>query len=143
VQGHQDGVPGRAHCGTHSLSRPLVPFYVHHVRGRLRARFAELIDNPAAVAAAVARLRRINGVGAVGGNPLLGSLIVEYDRDVLSPPLLAWKLLDHGFAVQATEPETRPLSPQVSVLSNRLVATAIGSAIEAIVHRAVLALVAG
>jgi hypothetical protein len=60
--------------------------------------------------------RQWRGCGAswcrVGqGNPILDSLIVEYDRDMLSPTLLSRKLYEQGFAIHAHRAETRSFSP--------------------------------
>src|SRR4051812_14568401 len=91
-------------------SAALAPSYVHHARGRLRAKFARLAGDTAAIAETESRLARIPGVTAVKGNPLIGSLIVAYDPGVLSPASIPGVLREQGLAIDraAVSPKLPP-----------------------------------
>jgi len=144
VREDQASIVERDHAGTDAVLPHLMAFYVHHVRGRLRAKFVELIDDPGAMALAVARIRRIPGVAFVQGNPILGSLIIEYRASVLSPDALVTQLGENGLALWPSGSETRSARrPHAEARPTRLIDTVVGSAVEAIVRGAVLAVIAG
>jgi len=58
--------------------------YLHAIDGRIRVRFPELRGNRRASARLRKDLRGLSGVTKVEGNPLTGSLLVEYDNNRLS-----------------------------------------------------------
>lgn len=115
--------------------------YVHHVRGRLRARFDRLIGDTPAMEAAELRLSAVPGVRTVSGNHLLGSLIVQYDPLVLPSEQVPEVLEEQGFAIgrMVAPPPSSVLAP----LAETALAAASRGLVDALVHRAVLAVILG
>lgn len=115
--------------------------YVHHVRGRLRVKFDRLIGDPKAMDAAELRLSAVPGVRAVSGNHLLGSLIVQYDPLVLPVERVPEMLEEQGFAIgRKVAP---PPSPALAALAETALSAASRGLVDALVHRAVLAVILG
>ncbi len=65
------------------------PTYVHQVPGRFRMELPHFKNNPSAIECARERLGSVAGIRSVRGNPVLGSLTVEYDPGMKSETLLS------------------------------------------------------
>jgi copper chaperone CopZ len=78
----------------------------HHLPGRLRLRSALLKGNTRAAAQAQRQLAEIGGVRSAGANPSTGSVLLEYDPEVIPPTKLIDVLAAHGYIIGASEPET-------------------------------------
>jgi hypothetical protein len=78
----------------------------HHLSGRLRLRSAVLKGNALASEEARRHLAQIVGVTSVRGNPSTGSVLLEYDPNVISPSSVSDVLATHGYALGATVAET-------------------------------------
>jgi copper chaperone CopZ len=64
---------------------------VSYIHGRIRLRFKELPD-PLIVGTAAARIKTVPGITTVEIKPTTGSLLIEFDPDILPPE----KLLETG-----------------------------------------------
>ncbi len=62
--------------------------YIHHVPGRLRVRNPMFKNNPAMVDEIRNCLQNAAGVESISSNPLTGSVVVNYDPDLLPPEQL-------------------------------------------------------
>ena len=51
-------------------------------------------------------LAEISGVRSARANPSTGSVLLEYDPDVIPPTKLTEVLATHGYIIGASEPET-------------------------------------
>jgi len=78
----------------------------HHVPGRLRLRSAVLKGNALASEEARRHLAQIVGVTSARANPSTGSVLLEYDPNVISPSNVSDVLATHGYALGASEVET-------------------------------------
>jgi hypothetical protein len=78
----------------------------HHLPGRLRLRSAVLKGNALASEAAQRHLAQIDGVTSARANPSTGSVLLEYDPNVISPSNVGDVLATHRYALGATEAET-------------------------------------
>lgn len=78
----------------------------HHLPGRLRLRSALLKGNARASEEAQHRLAEISGVKSASANPLTGSILLNYDTEVIPPTNLIDVLATRGFIIGASEPET-------------------------------------
>ena len=78
----------------------------HHVPGRLRLRSAVLKGNAFAIEEARHHLAQIDGVTSVKANPSTGSVLLEYDLNVIWPSNVSDALTMHGCAVGVTEAQT-------------------------------------
>jgi hypothetical protein len=79
---------------------------VHHLPGRLRLRSGVLKGNARASEEARRHLAQISGVTSASANPLTGSVLLEYDPNVISPRKVGDVLATHGYALGASEAET-------------------------------------
>ena len=91
--------------------------------------------------AAELRLSAVPGVRTVSGNHLLGSLIVQYDPLVLPSEQVPEVLEEQGFAIgrMVAPPPSSVLAP----LAETALAAASRGLVDALVHRAVLAVILG
>jgi hypothetical protein len=78
----------------------------HHLPGRLRLRSAVLKGNALASEEARRHLAQIDGVTSARANPSTGSVLLEYDPNVISPTNVSDVLAAHGYVLRATEAET-------------------------------------
>ena len=78
----------------------------HHLPGRLRLRSALFKGNARASEEAQRHLAEITGVRSARANPLTGSVLLEYDPEVIPPAKLLDVLATHGYVLGAGEPET-------------------------------------
>jgi copper chaperone CopZ len=78
----------------------------HHLPGRLRLRSAVLKGNALASEEARRHLAQIDGVTSAQANPSTGSVLLEYDPNVISPSNVSDVLATHGYALGPTEAET-------------------------------------
>src|SRR6202047_5680477 len=78
----------------------------HHVPGRLRLRSAALKGKVRASEQARRHLAQIEGVTSARANPATGSVLLEYDPNVISPSNFSNVLATHGYALGASEAET-------------------------------------
>jgi copper chaperone CopZ len=77
----------------------------HHLSGRLRLRSALLKGNARASEETQRHLAEIRGVTSARANPTTGSVVLEYDPDVISPSKVSDVLAAHGYILQATGAE--------------------------------------
>jgi Heavy metal associated domain 2 len=80
----------------------------HYLSGRLRLRLARLKGNARVAEEARFHLAQLTGVTLTKANAGTGSLLVEYDRAVISPGKVIDVLETHGYISAAAEEETRP-----------------------------------
>lgn len=71
--------------------------YIHHVPGRLRVRTMRLKRDPHRAHAAEQLLQDIHGVTAVRANAVTGSIIVNYQRDVVHGDSILEVLAARGY----------------------------------------------
>ena len=78
----------------------------HHLPGRLRLRSAVLKGNLRASEEVRRNLAQIGGVSPASVNPITGSVLLEYDPEVIPPSKVVDVLATHGYIVGAGEQET-------------------------------------
>jgi copper chaperone CopZ len=110
---------------------------VHHLPGRLRLRSAVLKGNTFASEEARRHLAQIDGVTSVRANPATGSVLLEYDPNVLSPDKATEVLAAHGCALRATEARTETGGKR----ADQLASAAMNWAINAIAERLAMAMI--
>jgi hypothetical protein len=81
-------------------------YLVHHLPGRLRLRSALLKGNARASEETQRHLAEIGGIRSASANPLTGSVLLEYDPEVIPPAKLIDLLAIHGYVPEASAPET-------------------------------------
>jgi len=99
-------VPAPIVAGAGDRSTALEFDLAHHLPGRLRLRSAVLKGNAFAIEEARRHLAQIDGVTSVKANPSTGSVLLEYDPNVISPSKVSDVLATHGYALGASEVET-------------------------------------
>jgi copper chaperone CopZ len=99
-------VPAPIVAGAGDRSTALEFDLAHHLPGRLRLRSAVLKGNAFAIEEARRHLAQIDGVTSVKANPSTGSVLLEYDPNVISPSKVSDVLATHGYALGASEAET-------------------------------------
>jgi hypothetical protein len=117
------------------------PAYVHHVPGRLRLKAAEFRQNPSLLEAARRELIALRGVSSVSTNPLIGSILVEYDPLVSAPAALSEAMQKRGFPciwLEAPRVDTAGQTP----LTESLAGMAVRTLFELLVERFLVAVVA-
>lgn len=77
----------------------------HHLPGRLRLWSALLKGNARASEETQRHLAEIRGVTSARANPTTGSVLLEYDPDVISPSKVSDVLAAHGYILRATGAE--------------------------------------
>jgi copper chaperone CopZ len=77
----------------------------HHLPGRLRLRSALFKGNARASEETQRHLAEIRGVTSARANPTTGSVLLEYDPDVISPSKVSDVLAAHGYILRATGAE--------------------------------------
>jgi hypothetical protein len=125
--------------------------YVHHVPGRLRIKSQAFKNNEENAALARTLFQGLAGVHAIELNGLTGSLLVRYDKSLLSSNKILGLLVANGFISHLPDLGRRPVPRRISArLRNhairnlvtalpRIIADAV---IEKLLQRAALALVA-
>ena len=99
-------MPGPIVAGAEARTVALEFDLAHHLPGRLRLRSAVLKGNALASEEARRHLAQIDGVTSARANPLTGSVLLEYDPNVIAPTNVSDVLAAHGYALRATEAET-------------------------------------
>ncbi|PTB17894.1 hypothetical protein C9I57_25555 [Trinickia symbiotica] len=123
---------------------------IHHVPGRLRLKLSAIKRNDARARLAEQQLGVLDGVRSAIGNPLTGSLVVRFDPELISAErifaeLRACGLLDALAIPYVTAPAaTMPqIGGMARAMPSRSLADAlVDKAIEALVERCAIALVA-
>jgi hypothetical protein len=126
-------------------------YYVHHVPGRLRIK-SQVFKNRDGDATAVRRvLDDLVGVHATEINELTGSLLVRYDKSVLSSSKILALLVAHGVLSHLPDLKRRPAARRISAgLRDHAIRNLVAAlpriiadlVIEKLLQRAALALVA-
>src|SRR5215831_8825019 len=78
----------------------------HHLPGFLRLHSALLKGNARAAKETQRHLAEISGVRSASVNPSTGSVLLEYDPDVIPSTELIAALATRGYVLRASEPET-------------------------------------
>jgi Heavy metal associated domain 2 len=78
-------------------------FYLHHVPGRLRIQTPRLQNSEEAARVACDNAMMIDGVCRARANPTIGSLLIIYDRQRLTPARL-WEALCERGLVSGVQP---------------------------------------
>ena len=99
-------VPGPILAGAWESPAALEFYLVHHLPGRLLLRSAVLKGNALASEEARRHLAQIDGVTSAKANPSTGSVLLEYDPNVISPGNVGEVLATHGYALEPTGTET-------------------------------------
>jgi hypothetical protein len=125
--------------------------YVHHVPGRLRIKSHAFKSNEQSAKLARALLQDLAGVHAIELNGLTGSLLVRYDKSLLSSSKVLGLLVANGFISHLPDLGQRPAAGRVpATLRDRAIRNLIVAlpriiadvVIEKLLQRAALALVA-
>jgi len=95
-------VPAPIVAAAGDRSTALECYLAHHIPGRLRLRSAVLKGNAFAIEEARRHLAQIDGVTSVKANPSTGSVLLEYDPNVISPSKVSDVLATHGYALGAS-----------------------------------------
>lgn len=69
----------------------------HHVKGRLRLKINLLIDNKEAIDYLTGNLKKIEPIKKIEVNPMIGSVLINYDEDQIDPIIIisaCLKILD-------------------------------------------------
>jgi len=90
-------------------------YYVHHIPGRLRVRIPSLKKDPRKIEDIKAILQ-INGIQKTRVNPLTGSVVINYDPDILTSRYLLDVLKTSGYF---REDRIFTLDTQIEMASNR------------------------
>ena len=90
-------------------------YYVHHIPGRLRVRIPSLKKDPRKIEDIKAILQ-INGIQKTRVNPLTGSVVINYDPDILTSRYLLDVLKTSGYF---REDQIFTLDTQIEMASNR------------------------
>jgi copper chaperone CopZ len=93
----------------------MMKYYIHHVPGRLRVRIPSLQKDPRKIEDIKAILQ-INGIQNTKVNPLTGSIVINYDPDILTNRYLLDVLKTSGFF---REDRIVTLDTQIETASNR------------------------
>ena len=109
----------------------------HHVPGRLRLRSAALKGKVRASEQARRHLAQIEGVTSASANPATGSVLLEYDLNVIWPSNVSDVLTMHGCAIGVTEAQT----DAGAGWANKLASAARDWAINALAERIALAMI--
>jgi hypothetical protein len=96
-------VPAPIVAGVGARPTALEVDLTHHLPGRLRVRSALLKGNARAAEETQRHLGEISGVKSTSANPLTGSVLLEYDPELILPSKVADVLASHGYVVRATE----------------------------------------
>ena len=87
--------------------------YVHHVPGRVRVKCKALKNNEENAALARSLFQDVAGVHAVELNGLTGSLLVRYDKSLLSSGKILGLLVANGFISHLPDLERHPASSRI------------------------------
>src|SRR5215471_2207610 len=90
----------------------------HHLTGRLRLRSELLKGNARAAEETQRHLAGISGMRSANANPLTGSVLLEYDPEVILPSKVADVLATNGYIIGASEPETEAGSGRADKLAS-------------------------
>jgi hypothetical protein len=123
---------------------------VHHVPGRLRLKLLAIKRNDARARLAEQKLCALDGVRSATGNPLTGSLVVRFDPELVSAEQIFAELRACGLLDARAIPSvtggvvTVPRNGGIArAMPSRSLADAlVDKAIEALVERCAIALVA-
>jgi hypothetical protein len=113
---------------------------VHHVGGRVRLKSAGLKHDRAAMEAACSRLAALSGATSISSNPLIGSIVVNYDEARASPESMAATL--RGVGVVGAEPTTDFSGAEPASSSEYLASTIVPRVFEFLLERLAVALIA-
>jgi copper chaperone CopZ len=80
----------------------------HHLPGRLRLRSALFKGNARASEETQRHLAEIRGVTSARANPTTGSVLLEYDPDVISPSKVSDVLAAHGYILRRLALRPKP-----------------------------------
>jgi len=90
----------------------------HHLPGRLRLRSAVLRGDARASEEARRHLAEISGVRSASINPSTGSVLLEYDPEVILPSKVADVLATYGYIIGASELEAEAGSEWADLASS-------------------------
>lgn len=71
--------------------------YFHNVPGRLRVKIPTLKGRPARIKAVEDLLSNLDGTENIQSNPLTGSVVINYDPDLLAAQQIIQILVDHQY----------------------------------------------
>lgn len=115
--------------------------YLHHIPGRLRVKCASLKRNDKQVRRVCDYLRGIDGVVQAEANALTGSVLVRYDADVVPGETLLNSLKTLGCVHRETD-VSRPVTDATHPLVQRVADQVVQKAVESLIERSAMALVA-
>jgi hypothetical protein len=124
-----------------------IPQQYHLVPGRLRLKIASLKGSETRARLAETRVRDVDGVREVCANKLTGSLIVRFDPAIASVARIFDTLIQCDLIGSAPAPAVRTFpsastSTQPALAGETVADALIGKAVEAILERCALALIA-
>ena len=108
--------------------------YVHMLEGRLRIKVSEIKGSPDKAIEIESTIRELKGVSEVKANHLTGNVLVLFDSEETNHFHIIGTLKDLGCLTQDSRAASRPVS-------NKLTETLMGPIAQAVVERAILALI--
>ena len=76
-------------------------YYYHNVPGRLRVKIPTLKGRPARIKGVEDLLLNLDGAEIIKTNPLTGSVVINYDPDLLDAQQIIQILIDHQYFDEA------------------------------------------
>lgn len=121
--------------------------YIHHTPGRLRIKTLNLKRNQRATEFFADHLQGLDGVLRATANPVVGSLTVHYDPDLLRPEELLEHLKERGLlaaeaALPAQDPRRQALDRATTKYAESIGRALLEKLLEKALERAAVALVA-
>jgi hypothetical protein len=115
-------------------TRMLGTSYIHMLEGRLRIKVTKLKGSPDKAVEIESTIRELKGVSQVRANHLTGNVLVLFDSEETNHFHIIGTLKDLGCLTQEADKTPRGLS-------NKLTETLMGPIAQAVVERAILALI--
>jgi hypothetical protein len=114
----------------------------HYVPGRLRLKLASIQWNESRAFAAERALRELDGIHSATANTLTGSVVVRFDPRATRVESILDALKANGFVAVNTTPPRTTRRVQKNALATRCADALIKKAIETLVERGSIALIA-
>jgi copper chaperone CopZ len=110
-------------------------YYVHHVPGRLRVRVPQVKQSPKESRNVQALLQDLLGVESVSVNPITGSVLVTYDKDMIDSNEIFGCLKDQGHFEEPRpwpnhDSSPIPYSDAQKFIGRAIIGWAVGKALE-------------
>ena len=127
-------------------------YYIHHVPGRLRVKTLAVKRNEHLARVVKGFLADMQGVSAVDVNIVTGSIVVNYDKRILSFDIILRSLREMGYIhevspdrglVVALQPDVSAYSqPLTDTVVTKFSETVVNKLVEIVLERSAMALIA-